>query len=191
MTPPNDKRIFPPFIFPGLALLSVLLTMATCLFAQNDSHGTQPDHMSSQLVQDVRNATRQYVDVNNATQAGYAPFIGCVSGPDHGAMGIHYVNGGLVADGKLDVTQPEALIYEPSGGKLRFVGVEYIVDSATWLANNNNVPPALDGQVFQLVGIPNRYNIPAPFFELHVWAWRDNPQGAFVDWNNRVSCNGE
>jgi hypothetical protein len=27
-----------------------------------------------------------------------------------------------------------------------------------------------------------------PFFELHVWAWRDNPQGAFVDWNNQVSC---
>jgi len=27
-----------------------------------------------------------------------------------------------------------------------------------------------------------------PFFELHVWAWRDNPQGAFVDWNNNVTC---
>ena len=27
-----------------------------------------------------------------------------------------------------------------------------------------------------------------PFFELHVWAWRDNPLGAFVDWNNAVTC---
>ena len=28
-------------------------------------------------------------------------------------------------------------------------------------------------------------------FELHVWAWRDNPNGAFVDWNNKVSCEGK
>jgi len=28
-------------------------------------------------------------------------------------------------------------------------------------------------------------------FELHVWAWRDNPNGAFVDWNNEVSCEGQ
>jgi hypothetical protein len=45
----------------------------------------------------------------------------------------------------------------------------------------------LEGQGFQLVGSPNRYGL-APFFELHVWAWRDNPNGAFVDWNDRVSC---
>jgi len=24
--------------------------------------------------------------------------------------------------------------------------------------------------------------------ELHVWAWRDNPFGVFVDWNPDVSC---
>jgi hypothetical protein len=30
-----------------------------------------------------------------------------------------------------------------------------------------------------------------PLFELHVWAWRDNPNGAFVDWNTKVSCQGE
>jgi len=28
-------------------------------------------------------------------------------------------------------------------------------------------------------------------FELHVWAWRENPNGAFVDWNNRVTCEGQ
>ena len=191
MTSASMKRNFPQTILPILALLSGLLMTAPVLSAQKDSHPNMHEHMSSQLVQDVRNATKQYIDVNNATAAGYGPFLGCVSGPDHGAMGIHYVNGGLVTDGKIDVTQPEALIYEPSNGKLRLVGVEYIVDAATWLANNNGTPPVLDGQVFQLVGTPNRYNIPAPFFELHVWAWRDNPQGAFVDWNNRVSCDGE
>ena len=84
-------------------------------------------------------------------------------------MGIHYVNGALVMDGKIDKENPEALIYEPVGNARRLVGVEYIVDAATWLAANNNVPPSLDGQDFQFVGAPNRFNLD-PFFELHVWA---------------------
>jgi hypothetical protein len=139
------------------------------------------------LVQIVRNATKQFIDVNAATAAGYAPFLGCVTGSDHGAMGIHYVNANLLT-GEIDASHPQALIYEPSNGKLQLVGVEFITDSATWLAKNPN-PPVLDGQVFLFVNSPNRYNINS-FFELHVWAWRDNPQGSFVDWNNHVSCDG-
>jgi hypothetical protein len=104
-------------------------------------------------------------------------------------MGIHYVNGALVGDGEIDASHPEALIYEPKGSLRRLVGVEFIVDAATWLSNHGNTPPVLEGQVFNLVGSPNRYNLPA-FFELHVWAWRNNPQGAFVDWNNNVTCEG-
>jgi hypothetical protein len=151
---------------------------------------TEHNHkMPSRLVQIVREATRQYLDVNNAAP-DYAPVFGCVSGPDHGAMGIHYVNGALL-NGQVDAAHPQALIYEPVGNARRLVGVEYIVDAATWLSANKGVPPALYGQAFQLVGAPNRYGIPAPFFELHVWAWRDNPNGAFVDWNNLVSCEGE
>lgn len=145
---------------------------------------------SAKLVQDVRKATQQFLDVNNATAAGYGPAFGCVSGTDHGAMGIHYVNATLVGDGDLNVSTPEALIYEPVGNARRLVGVEYIVDSATWLANHNNVPPSLDDQDFLFVPAPNRFNLDS-FFELHVWAWRDNPQGAFVDWNNKVSCEHE
>ena len=33
---------------------------------------------------------------------GYALQFGCVSGPDSGAMGLHYVNFPLVLDGELD-----------------------------------------------------------------------------------------
>lgn len=155
------------------------------LFAQQQEHET--NHTSSQLAQKVREVTEQFIDVNNANRAGYGAAFACVSGPDHGAMGIHYVNGNLVGDGQIDVNHPEALIYEPQGNKRRLVGVEYIVDAATWLRNNDNTPPSLYGQDFQFVGSPNRFNLD-PFFELHVWAWRDNPQGAFVDWNNNVSC---
>ena len=144
----------------------------------------------SALVQIVREATKQYLDVNNAIADGYGQFLGCVSGSDHGAMGIHYVNSNLL-NGTIDAKHPQALIYEPANGRMKLVGVEFIVDQATWLKNNNNVPPVLEGQTFLLVDTPNRYGVSAPFFELHVWAWRDNPQGDYVDWNNHVTCAGQ
>jgi hypothetical protein len=138
------------------------------------------------LVEEVRRATQQFDDVAAAMAAGYAPFLGCVSGPQEGAMGIHYVNGDLVNDGELDVRRPEALMYEPKNGRLRLVGVEYIVIAQAWDARHPT-PPSLMGQVFHHTNSPNRYGIP-PFYALHVWAWRDNPNGAFADWNPKVSC---
>jgi hypothetical protein len=175
----------------SLGLLSSLV-LATPLFAAEkpSHHAAAHRDAPASLVQQVREGTKQYINVNNATAAGYGPFLGCVTGTDHGAMGIHYVNGTLLGNLTLDPAQPQALIYEPFNGKLTLVGVEFILDSASWLAANNNTPPVLDGQVFNFVGAPNRFNINS-FFELHVWAWRDNPQGAFVDWNNDVTCTGE
>ena len=46
-------------------------------------------------------ATRQFIDVNAATVADYLRFLGCVSGPERGAMGVHYVKGALVGDGEI------------------------------------------------------------------------------------------
>jgi hypothetical protein len=77
--------------------------------------------------------------------------------------------------------------HEQIRSRNELVCVEYIVDAATWLANYKNTPPTLEGQASQFVGSPNRYGI-LGFFELHVWAWQDNPNGAFVDCNNKVSC---
>src|SRR5438132_911280 len=100
------------------------------------------DHAApAKLVQIVRAATQQYIDVNNASP-DYVPLFGCVSGPDHGAMGIHYVNVNLL-NGQIDASHPQALIYEPVGNARRLVGVEYIVDAPTWLADKSHqgLPP--------------------------------------------------
>jgi len=170
----------------GSFLSLVLLGSVTAapLLAQNHTMSND-DHVPAKLVQIVQDATRKYLNVNNATGAGYAPFLGCVTGQDFGAMGVHYVNGALL-NGVLNEDQPQALIYEPKGNLRQLVGVEYILDATTWL-KSHATPPVLEGQVFQLVASPNRFNLPT-FFELHVWAWRENPLGAFVDWNTRVSC---
>jgi hypothetical protein len=138
------------------------------------------------LVTTVRQATESYKDVAAAESAGYGLFHGCVSGPQEGAMGIHYVNGDLVGDGEIDALRPEALIYETKNNGLQLVGVEYVVLAEAWDASHD-LPPTLMGQVFHLVGAPNRYRIPA-FYELHVWAWKQNSNGMFTDWNPKVSC---
>lgn len=85
-----------------LALLSSLAAAAPLIAADStatkDSEQAHAPHDSAapaKLVQLVRDATRQFINVNGATAAGYQPFLGCVSGPDHGAMGVHYVNGAL------------------------------------------------------------------------------------------------
>jgi len=173
---------------PRLALTGILATTGT-LFAQSHDHTSAAAPAPAALVNLVRVFTQQFTDVNAATAANYQPLFGCVTGPDQGAMGVHYINLSLYGDGLIDSSKPEALIYEPSNGALKLVGVEYIVDAATW-SKNNTSPPMLEGQAFQYVSSPNRYGLPA-FYELHVWAWRDNPNGAFVDWNTKVSCEGQ
>lgn len=176
-----------PFLTSSLSLLSIaFLALSSFGLAQQKAQPVDRDDQSA-LVQTVREATKQYLDINNAIAEGYGQFLGCVSGSDHGAMGIHYVNFSLL-NGTIDARHPQALIYEPVNGQMKLVGVEFIVDQATWLKNNNNAPPVLERQTFLLIDAPNRYGVPAPFFELHVWAWRDNPQGDFVDWNDHVSC---
>lgn len=184
------KNVLLLALLSGAAATGLLLAQGTS--APNEPTNMHANHEHSapaRLVEIVRNATRPFVDVNNAAAAGYQPLFGCVSGPDQGAMGVHYINFSLYGDGDIDASRPEAIIYEPWDGGLRLVGVEYIVDAATWMAHHAG-PPMLEGQAFQFVNSPNRYGLPA-FFELHVWAWRENPNGAFVDWNTRVSCEGQ
>lgn len=142
----------------------------------------QPGHgdiaAANPLAAKVRDANARFSDVAVATAEGYAP-IPCVSGIEGGAMGIHFVNGKLIEDGIVDISKPEAVMYEPQAdGSLELVAVEYITTKG---------PAELDGHLFSFTGSPNRYGLP-PFYELHVWAWRANPTGTFADMNPTVSC---
>lgn len=139
------------------------------------------------LVQVIRNATERFKDVSVAEAAGYALQFGCVSGPDSGAMGLHYVNGDLVSKGILDATRPQIVIYEPIPGQApQLIGVDYLLIAKDWDATHSG-PPNLMGQQFHYWEAPNRFGLPA-FYTLHVWAWKDNPNGAFVNWHPNVSC---
>ena len=135
----------------------------------------------------VRDATERFQDVRIAEAQGYALNFGCVTGDDSGAMGLHYINGDLVNSGVLDPTRPQIIIYEPmADGSLKLIGADFLVMADAWNKTHAG-PPELMGQLFHLFTAPNRFGLPA-FYTLHVWAWKENPKGAFVNWHPNVSC---
>jgi len=139
------------------------------------------------LVKIVRESTERFRDVAQAEAEGYELMFGCVSGPDSGAMGLHYVNMALVGDGELDATRPEIVIYEPGpNGRRRLIGADFLVLADAWDKKGIGTPQLM-GQLLHLFESPNRFGLP-PFYTLHVWAWKENPTGMFVNWHSKVSC---
>jgi hypothetical protein len=169
-----------------VGLMMTLSSVAIVRSQQADVANGQGEFVDGSLARLVRQSTASFQNAQAAVGAGYVLSGGCVSGPEQGAMGVHFVDSALVGDGVLDATRPEALVYEPRNGKLQLVAVEYIVLAEQWDANNAH-PPVLHGQHFHYVPAPNRTGLDA-FYELHVWAWKRNPHGTFADWNPRVRC---
>jgi len=158
--------------------------------SQHHQPAQDQKNQTGEFVKVVRDSTRRFRDVSQAEAEGYGLLFGCVSGPDVGAMGLHYVNLELAFDGgELDATRPEIVIYEPEpNGRLRMTGADYLVIAKDW-DDKHAGPPELMGQLFHLFESPNRFGLPA-FYTLHVWAWKDNPSGTFVNWHPKVSCDG-
>jgi hypothetical protein len=157
--------------------------------AAESSRTAEQKKQMNDLVAVVRDATERFRDVAVAQGEGYALQFGCVSGPDWGAMGLHFVKGSLVGDDVLDPTRPEIVIYEPThDGRVRLIGADFLVLKDVWDATHA-APPQLMGQLLHLFEAPNRFGLPA-FYTLHVWAWKDNPNGTFVNWHPKVSCDG-
>jgi hypothetical protein len=177
--------------FLALALLGVA---SSPVFAQDaHSHAAAPAAATpvpanaNTLLKIVQDSTERFKDVNVAIREGYALNFGCVTGSDSGAMGLHYINGNILNSGILDPTRPQIVIYEPQAdGSLSLIGADFLVFADAWNLNHSG-PPQLMGQLFHLFETPNRFGLPA-FYTLHVWAWKDNPQGAFTNWHSNVSC---
>ncbi len=130
----------------------------------------------------LRRLVAPFHDFDAAVAAGwFAPITPCLEQPGLGAMGFHYSNPAFIGDGgTVELLQPELLLYEPQkNGKLRFVGVEYIVPFADH--PTTAAPPTLLGQEFAQVP---EFGV----WGLHIWVGRENPSGIFASWNPKVSC---
>ena len=183
-------------VISALALMSV---WSPCALAQDGHSHTMPaqpeltaEQKSQQtaLIKIVRESTERFKDVAEAEREGYALQFGCVSGPDQGAMGLHFINMELVGKGVIDPTKPQIILYEPTAdGRLKLTGADFLVDAQQWDNDKTHKPgpPELMGQLFHYFESPNRFGLKA-FYTLHVWAWKENPNGAFVNWHPAVSC---
>ena len=183
-------QLFGSSIIGVLVLIGVLSPQVRA--QENPNTETAQHHVpatDNALVKVVREATERFHDVAVAEAEGYHLLFGCVSGPDSGAMGLHYVNLALVGDGELDPAKPEIVIYEPTrNGRLRLVGADYLVFAEAWDKKDVGTPQLM-GQLLHLFESPNRFGLPA-FYTLHVWAWKENPTGMFVNWHSKISCQG-
>ena len=183
----NAKRVI--WAVTAASLVTVSVSIGQTQGAQHEGHASTAAKGSNQspIVEAVRQATEGFQDVNAAIAAGYVQFQGCVSGPEEGAMGVHYSNFALF-DGRVDIQHPQVLVYEPRNGRLHLVAAEYVVPAGAWDPTHDPFEkPELMGHLYHFAPGPNRYG-PDAFYELHVWAWKDNPRGAFADWNPNVSC---
>jgi hypothetical protein len=180
-------------LVPVLPLLAISLVAAggrPSYAGPSPQNASQTSTAGSPLIDKVRAATARFKDINVAMSEGWVQATPCVSGPDTGAMGVHFVMPSRINNFVLQADKPQALIYEPlPGGEFRLVGVEFIVLAGVWQGQpaGTTSTPALEGDLLNYIGAPNRYGLPA-FYEMHVWAWEDNPKGSFADWNTHVTC---
>ena len=150
------------------------------------------DALEAQL-DSLRQAFAKYEDPYVAVRDLYLSTVGCVhydgskmeGHMDYpkGAMGIHFVN--VTVQGPPDPMKPNVLIYEPDGGKLRLVAVEWLVPLAAAQER-----PSLFGQPFQGPMEGHEPLIPQGFahYDLHAWLFKENPLGMFSPTNPNVSC---
>jgi hypothetical protein len=160
----------------------------------------------------IRAATAKYRDVKAAIADGYVlPMQMCVSAaleglpPQLGAMGLHYVRPDLLkitgqqprlsgAGTNADFTKPSILIYEPQAdGTQQLVAIENLIWAKAWHEAGNKTAPSYHGnQYYYMHDNPETPTDEAhgfePHYELHWWLHRENPAGAFAQFNERATC---
>jgi hypothetical protein len=143
----------------------------------------------------TRAALDKYKDPMEAVRDGYFSTVACMefhgmgAGHEHmsykpGAMGVHFLNAANIG-ATLDSLKPQVLMYEPVGSKLVLVGAEWFVPVAV-----SKTPPTIFGQT--LTGPMEGHQPIMPealhHWDLHVWLWKDNPNGVFSPTNPSVTC---
>jgi hypothetical protein len=157
-------------------LAAALLTASAFAHGDHDpdaGKGNRPPPLAVLQLDQVRNATACFLDVDEAVEEGYVDIALFVPN-----MGWHYMKESLV-DEKFDATRPELLVYadDPCGGKRKLVAVEYAVP----LALSKKAP-------FGFVGKADEWDANQQFqlWTLHAWVFEFNTDGVFAPFNPRV-----
>jgi hypothetical protein len=96
------------------------------------------------------------------------------------AVGDIDVHASTDLDTKRDVTHPQILLYERMpDSTYRLNGVEFIIPYRLW--PSDSVAPVMFGQTMH-------HETNLKYWYLHVWAWLNNPDGEFANFNSNVNC---
>lgn len=163
-------------IVGAMAMSSVMTSSALAHENHSPTRSSKPARIApAALVQldEVREATARYLDVEVAVADGYVDIGAFVPG-----MGWHYVNGDRI-DRRFEPKRPEILVYadDPCGGKRRLVAVEYAIP----LPLSKKAPVGF-------VGHADRWHADNALglWTLHAWVWEYNLDGVFAPFNLRV-----
>ena len=157
----------------SFTVLSTALVLAGCAV-----HSARPAYEDD--LARLRAATQPFHNLDNAVAAGYPREVpDCLVHEHHGAMGYHHVNRGYL-DTKRDVERPQILLYERlPNGEYRLNAVEFIIPYRLW--PRDSVAPVMMGQQMH-------HEDSLKIWYLHVWAWLENSDGLFANFNAAVSC---
>jgi hypothetical protein len=141
---------------------------------------TLPGTNTEGVITTLQQVTARYHDLEVAKKDEFVLLHPCENRPGEGPVGIVYVNFARLMDGIIDPHSPDALIYEPGkNGRPNLVGVEFAIPHLP-----GQEPPKFLGATFQ---DEEEFGV----YALHVWVWRNNPNGLFAETNPRVSCGAE
>jgi hypothetical protein len=159
----------------SLGLVAAMLSTTAFAHADHDpdSGKKKPPPLAVLQLDQVRDATARFLDVEKAEAAGYVD-IGLFV-PN---MGWHYMKEKLV-DERFDADHPELLVYadDPCGGKRKLVAVEYAVP----LALSKRAPAGFAGRADEWDA-----NQQFQLWTLHAWIFEFNHDGVFAPFNPRV-----
>ncbi len=140
---------------------------------------TGPQSEEQRTLAALRAATAAYHDLEAAMADDFILLHECEVRPGAGAVGILYVHMDRFLDGVLDADAPDGLLYAPgAGGEPQLVGVELAMPAATWAGTE---PPTFLGNALQFEEEFDAYG-------LHVWVWRDNPEGMYAQSHPGITC---
>lgn len=183
---------------PSLRMKTTLLCVAAgsialaALAPARAVDGPAPDPKDRKAMLDLAAAyrvTAKYEDERAAIADGYTRTDDCMANPrGPGAMGYHYTNHSLW--GSTDPTKPTALIYGaekgPGGGR-KLYAVEWMVSDPDQNLATKAGRPTMFGLPFDGPMPGHSPGMPI-HFDLHMWAYKDNPAGPFHNWNTAIKC---
>jgi hypothetical protein len=165
-----------------LTVLLSALALAACAGTTKSAVSSTGDPTVDAELLRLRTATRPYQSLDSAVAAGYPRTVpDCLVHAHHGAMGYHHVNRAYLSP-TLSIDKPQILLYErlPDGG-YQLNGVEFIIPYRMY--PRDSAAPVWMGQTMH-----HEDNL--DIWYLHVWAWKNNPDGMFANFNSTVSCPG-